>query len=123
MTEITLPSPIRNGCEANGLRHETREPWSRGFAGPLVPAEAGPTGRVSLLPADAGAAETFLPARDDVAVVDVVRDAAFQCSDHRAGCPGDPLLQLAAFGVGRRVGREDDLVRAQLAQRRIHTKR
>src|SRR5260221_4883215 len=63
----------------------------------------------------AGPAEAFLPARNHLEVVDVVRDAALERGDHRARGPGHALPQLASLGVRSRVRREQDAL-AELAQ-------
>src|SRR5262245_14768628 len=52
------------------------------------------------LPRYAGTAEAFLPARDDVPVVDIVRNATFESSQDRAGGPSHALAQLAALRIG-----------------------
>src|SRR5262249_41298131 len=54
----------------------------------------------------AGAPEALPPARDDLPVVDVVRNATLERGDHRARGPGYALPQLASLGVGGGVGRE-----------------
>src|SRR5215831_2544815 len=71
---------------------------------------------------DAGTPEPLLPARDHVTIVDVVRNATFECGDHGTGGPGHPLPKLAALGVGGGMGGQQDPV-TELAQQRVHRQR
>src|SRR5262249_49808144 len=66
--------------------------------------------------------KSYFPARDDLSVVDVVRNATLERRDHRARGPGYALPQLASLGVGGGVGREQYAV-AELAQGRIRGQR
>src|SRR5215469_17440101 len=70
----------------------------------------------------AGAAEAFLPAWDDLSIVDVVGNAPLESGDHGARGPVHALPQLATLGVGRRMRRKQHPV-AKLAQRRVRRQR
>src|SRR5215467_16386803 len=79
--------------------------------------DAGMSCAVPLLSlAHARPTKPLAPARQHVLVVDIVRDAALERGENRAGCPVDTLAQLAAFRIGGRMRREQHLV-AELAQR------
>src|SRR5262245_51452106 len=69
-----------------------------------------PTFRPALCAGRAGAAEAFLPARDDLPVVDIVRNATLERGDHRARGPGHALPELASLGIGGGVGREQHAI-------------
>src|SRR6516225_1370883 len=84
--------------------------------GPNVPL------RAALSAGRAGVPEALLPARDNLSVVDIVRNATLKRSDHRARGPGHALPELASLGVGGGVGRQQHAI-AELAQGRIRGQR
>src|SRR5262249_11164874 len=71
---------------------------------------------------NAGAAEAFLPARDDFAIINTVGHTTAQRREHRAGRPHDTGAKLPAFVERGGMRREQHLV-AKRPQRRIRGQR
>src|SRR5262249_11981877 len=105
-----LPWPDRSFIFCHSERHAA---WSEY----VLPHYGG-----TLLTAHTCAAEALLPARDDLPVVDVVRDAALERGHDRTHRPFDALPQFAAFRIRRGMRRQQHAV-AELAQRGIDWQR